>query len=191
MSSGLKRRHWLGGVFAAGTAIVAPVCAAPADARLEALIDLSRDDRGVAHIDRAAFIDADGHGSGNLRLSADEVQRLRQQMDAAALADFVRDGVRIDGRRFVFVRSDQGGALIQAVRRGEFVTICAAGGHLIVASSRPRQAHARAVCAVATYAERGRYRPASSAPARTSSAAPDSASSASTTRRNASGLMPA
>ena len=131
--------------------VVAPVVAE--DPRVAALIALSRDRHGVAHIARAAFVRAD-HASGTLPIAADELADLQAVLASRDVTPFQERGLRVDGHKFVFIRESEDGAVVHAVRRGEFVTVRKTADELIIATSGDGMAHPRAVEAVYQYARR-------------------------------------
>ena len=171
MSKGVTRRAFLGGAIALGaTGLVAgrrgaaphrppagraaqpPVQTPPArpeeDPRVEAVIALSRDQDGVAHVERVAFVGPDGAATGTLSLSPTEAKALLLTLVLGDFTDFQRRGLRIGGRKFVFIRDDAEGTVIHAIRPGEFLTLRAAPNLVVIATSGAGMVHNRAVEAV-------------------------------------------
>ncbi len=163
--SEITRRGFLGGAVAGAALLVlegrhaeapgsrAATAAPPTDPRVAALIELSRDRHGAAHIARAAFVRAD-HTSGTLPIAAEEAADLRAVLASRDFAPFQQRGLRVDGQKFVFIRESEDGAVVHAVRRGEFVTIRKTADALIIATSGDGMAHPRAVEAVYQYVRR-------------------------------------
>ena len=167
-----RRRSFLGGA-AAGAALLsvgsgtrptpelaergeageAPRPSPTDDPRVEELIQLSRAKNGSIHVGRVAFVTEDGV-SGTLPIEPGEIDDLRATLASGDFTSFQQRGLRVGGHKFVFIREMEDGAVVHAVRRGEFVTVRATTGPLIVATSLDGMAHPRAVEAVYQYARR-------------------------------------
>ncbi len=79
---------------------------------------------------------------------------MRRAFDARDIAAIRERGLRVGGRKFVFVREAEAGTAFHAVRSGEFLVVRASGNELVVATSTDGMAHGRAVEAVYQYARR-------------------------------------
>jgi hypothetical protein len=91
---------------------------------------------------------------GSLAISPQEQADLFRAFDARDFAALRERGLRVGGRKFVFVREAEAGTAFHAVRSGELVVVRASGKELIVATSRSGMAQGRAVEAVYQYAQR-------------------------------------
>jgi hypothetical protein len=118
------------------------------DARVDALIAMSRDAAGSPHIERAAFA-AGGAVAGSLSMRRAELFEVLGALQRNDFTAFQRRGIVLDGQKYVFLRSDNdGGTTLHAMRSREFLTIREAGGGVIFAASGRRMAPGRAVDAV-------------------------------------------
>ena len=128
----------------------------PADvggSSVEALLALSRDATGCAHIERAAFLTTRGI-AGTLRMSPCEVSDLRHVLALRDYTPLRARGLHVEGRKFVFIRESEGGRVFHAVRPAEFLTVRAADEHAVIALSREGMLHNRAIEAVYQYVRR-------------------------------------
>lgn len=154
------RRSFLGGTVALGALFSrASFAERDVDDFVRAVIDLSRDATGHPHVERVALLTDDG-AFGTLPLSPDEIADLQGTLAARTFTDWQQRGVHVDGRHFVFVGSDEGGAVVHAVRRGEFLTLRVTDDAVVLATSGPDMAHGRAVEAVYQFCKRPAGRPA-------------------------------
>jgi hypothetical protein len=131
---------------------------APVDARVDALVALSRDPSGAPHVERVALLEA-GVVSGTLSVTAAEAEALVAALAAADFTTFERNGLRLAGRTFRLIKDDRddGAIALHAVRPGEFVTVRAISTSpalVVVATSGAGMAHGRAVDAVARFTRR-------------------------------------
>jgi len=118
------------------------------DARVAQLVALSRDDRGVPHVERVAFVDERG-ASGTLAIGRAELADLRRALETRDLGALRERGLRVGGRKYVVVGADEDGTVIHAAARGRsFVTVRKARDQIVIATSTAEMAHGRAVAAV-------------------------------------------
>jgi hypothetical protein len=161
MTEKLTRRLLLGGALGvAGVAGVAAVrlglpgpgasrADAPrkGDARVDTLIAMSRDDAGSPHIERAAFV-AGGVVIGSLPMSRPEMIEVLEALQRNDFTAFQQRGLVLGGQKFFFLRAEEDGTTLHALRSREFLTVCAADHGVIFATSNRRMAPGRAVDAV-------------------------------------------
>lgn len=148
----IHRRTFLRGAAASAAALAfAPWTgapwAAPGDPHFSeaALIELSRDATGCAHIAQAALVSGRDI-QGSLPLSLNEIDALRQVIRSGDFTRMQTGGLWAGQQRFVFVDARDGG--LRGVRPGGFVTARLDGPRLVVATAGPGMVHGRAVEAV-------------------------------------------
>ena len=151
------RRSLLGAAAAAGALIggTGPALGAAGSVPsfVDAIVDLSRDAKGQVHVERVALVGPTG-ASGTLPLSDDEIADLQGTLAGGDFTVWQQRGLRADGRKFVFVKHDDQGMVVHAVRPGEFLTLRVDADRIVMATSGPGMAHGRAVEAVYQFCRR-------------------------------------
>ena len=157
----LSRRAFLGTTAVVGaSALVVPrlagtrsstapqaALASMAEDDLTALIALSRDATGRAHIVRAAFVDGD-EVRGNLPVRPDELAALTCAFASRDVRAFEAYGLHMADAHCIVIGHDADDDALHAIGQGEFVTVRAFPGGMIIATSDTDMAHGRAVEAV-------------------------------------------
>ena len=126
------------------TAAAAGLVAPPALAAdpIDRLLALGVDRDGHPHVDRVAFVGLDGvpvpsNHVAALPITADEARALAEAFRRRDHARFHHPGLRVAGRRFVFLREENGGSLILAGRDGYGLCVEETSAGLVLVQSAP------------------------------------------------------
>ena len=144
----ITRRGFVASSFAAAAVASLPAHAAGSHP-IDRLIASSVDAHGHAHVDRVAFVGLDGtpiptdHVAA-LPISAEEGLGLADAVRLREHRRLHRSGVRVAGRRFVFLREDNGGSLVLARHGGYGLCVEETATGLVLVQSAPGMDQGRA-----------------------------------------------
>lgn len=129
-------------VATALAAVAVPRAEARSTDPIDRLVALSVDKDGYPHVYAVAFVGLDGvvkpsdHVAA-LAIAPDEAATLAEAFRRRDHARFHANGVRVAGRRYVFLGEDDDGAVIRARRDGYGLCVQETPGGLVIAQSAP------------------------------------------------------